>query len=55
VEGLGQLKSSDVIGNRTREFPAYNVVPNQLRYRMPPPPKDFLYTQKVFAAGNIIK
>jgi hypothetical protein len=28
LEGLGQLKkSSDLIGNRTRDFPAYSVVP----------------------------
>jgi hypothetical protein len=37
LEGLGQLKKVHLIGIRSRDFPAYSIVPQQTTLRVPAP------------------
>jgi hypothetical protein len=43
LEGLGQLKKSNDIGNRTRHLPACNIVPQSTTLPRAPPSFDVQY------------
>jgi hypothetical protein len=48
-EGLGKFERIHLIGKRSRDFPACSIVPQPLRYFVPPSPFESTFKNLIFA------